>query len=288
MGPPKATKDEEGALDERLVGIAKKLKLEIFDLDEGIYGFDSQDQRFGLEVIKTKVSVQEDTGIGLILTEVAGDNDGRGLVLVREVTGQAAQAEPKIEVGDVVTGAWTGEGKERVRERTTGLNYDLTVDCLGRVKAAAVESTNPVLTLQLNRLVERAPIRVEVDDGSGDIQVVDALAGENLRRLLLRKGISLYDRKTKRFDMPYATGDCAGDGLCGTCLVAVQEGMQSLNDPDSHEKIIAKGRPLSWRAACRATIGADNRPATLRILTHPQSRFANELDPGVRHLTSEL
>jgi len=139
-----------------------------------------------------------------------------------------------------------------------------------------------------NRVVERAPIRVEIDDGAGHIEAVDALAGENFRRLLLRKGISPYDRKTKRFDMPYATGDCAGDGLCGTCLVAVIEGMQGLNDPDSHEKMIAKGRPLSWRAACRTTIGADNRPATLRIVVHPQSRDAGELDPGVRHLTSEL
>jgi ferredoxin len=283
------TIDQDESLDNHLMEIAKKLKLEIFDLDEGIYGFDSQDQHYGIEVVKTDIVVDQRKGIGLVLMEVAGDEDGRGLVLVREITGAAAQAAPQqIQVGDVVTGAWAGEGKQRVQERTTGLNYDLTVECLIRVKAAAVATPKSVLTLQLNRLVERAPIRVEVDDGSGEIQIVDALAGENLRRLLLRRGIPLYDRQTKRFDMPYATGDCAGDGLCGTCLVAVEQGMQGLNDPDNHEKVITKGRPMSWRAACRTTIGADNRPATLRIATHPQSRFVEELDPGVRHLDSEM
>ena len=283
------TTEQDESLDNRLLEIAKKLKLEIFDLDEGIYGFDSQDQRYGLEVVKTEVVVEQGNGIGLVLMEVAGNDDGRGLVLVREITGAAAQAAPhQIHVGDVVTGAWAGEGKQRVQERTTGLNYDLTVECLNRVKAAAVTTPKSALTLQLNRLVERAAIRVEVDDGTGEIQIVKALAGENLRRLLLRRGIPLYDRQTKRFDMPYATGDCSGDGLCGTCLVAVEKGLQSLNDPDNHEKVITKGRPFSWRAACRTTIGADNRPATLRIATHPQSRFVDELDPGVRHLDSEL
>jgi ferredoxin len=279
------------SIDEQLIEIARKLKLEIFDLDEGIYGFDAADQNYGIEVVKTNIDISKrNGGIGLVLQEIAGDADGRGLVLIREITPgeNAAEADPKIEVGDVITGVWVSrpdtDHENFYRERTTGLNYDLTVEILGQAKRVALEKNNGMLTLQLNRLIRRAPIRVEVDDGSGTIKVIDALAGENLRRLLLRQGVQLYDRKTKRFDMPFASGDCAGDGLCGTCLVAIQAGEQSLNAKDGTETLITKGRPLSWRASCRCVVGADNQPATLRIASHPQSRFADELNPGVRSL----
>lgn len=32
----------------------------------------------------------------------------------------------------------------------------------------------------------------------------------------------VYDPKTLRFDQPYATGNCAGEGTCGTCFVEVR------------------------------------------------------------------
>ena len=41
------------------------------------------------------------------------------------------------------------------------------------------------------------------DAVSDNLKTIQALTGENLRRLLLRKGMQLYDYKTKRFDMPY-------------------------------------------------------------------------------------
>lgn len=30
-------------------------------------------------------------------------------------------------------------------------------------------------------------------------------------------GLPVYDRRTPRFDQPYITGNCAGEGICGTC-----------------------------------------------------------------------
>lgn len=33
--------------------------------------------------------------------------------------------------------------------------------------------------------------------------------------------VKVYDPRTKRFDQPYATGNCAGEGTCGTCFVEV-------------------------------------------------------------------
>ena len=248
----------------------------VFDLDEGIYGYDSKDSRFGIEVIKT--CVQTKGGLGLVLTEMAGSNDGRGLVLVSDVSGNAAMANPKIQVGDIITGVITGD----FRERTTELNYDRLVEVIGRAKDASSDGT---LMLELDRLVERAVVTVEVEDTStGETQTIHARAGENLRRLLLRKGIKLYDHQTKRFDMPFSQGDCAGEGMCGTCLVDVKEGSENLNPQDGLEEMITKGRPTRWRASCRAIIGPDNKPGHLRISTMPQSASKDELNPGVRSI----
>lgn len=142
-----------------------------------------------------KTTLQIKGGLGLVLTEMAGSSDGRGLVLVSEVCGNAAKAVPKIEVGDVISGLFTGD----FRERTTELNYDLLVEAIGRAKDASIDGT---LTLELDRLVKRAPVIVEVEDGdTGEVQTIQALAGDNLRRLLLGHQIKLYDYKTKRFDM---------------------------------------------------------------------------------------
>lgn len=251
--------------------------MEIFDLDEGLFGFDSRDNRYGLEVIKTKVSTEG--GLGLVLTEMAGSVDGRGLVLISEVTGNAAKAFPVIEVGDVLTGVIAPS--TNFRERTTGLNYDLTIEAIGRAKEAASDG---VLLLEINRLVKRAEIVVELQDSDGNIREVSTLAGENLRRLLLRKGIKLYDTDTRRFDMPFAKGDCAGEGLCGTCLVEVQEGENLLSPKDSLEELITKGRPIKWRATCRTVVGPDNKPGRIRLKTKPQTQFEDEMNPGVKSI----
>jgi ferredoxin len=259
--------------DDKLMDIARKFKLTIFDLEEGIFGLDSKDNAYGIEVVKTNVNVIPG-GLGLILTEVAGSNDGRGLVLVSDVTGNALEADPPILVGDVITAIMTPEFKGR----TTGLNYDRTVEVIGEAKEA---TTNGMITLEINRLVERAAITVEVDDGTS-VRKIEALAGENLRRLLLRKHTQLYDDRSKRFDMPFATGDCGGEGLCGTCLVNVKQGDELLGPKSMDEELVTRGRPTSWRASCRAVVGPDNQGGTIRLEIRPQSRFADELDPGVK------
>lgn len=158
-----------------------------------------------MEVIQTEIPLSsEDPSLGLVLTEMAGNEDGRGLVLVSEVYGNAENARScPILVGDIITGVRTSDGS--VRERTTGLNYDRMVEAIGDVKGAALKGDG-LLHLELNRLVKRATIQVQVIQPDNNMTTVQALAGENLRRLLLRKDIRLYNRKTKRFDMPYATG----------------------------------------------------------------------------------
>lgn len=285
--------DDDEETMKQLLFIAQRLKLEVFDLDEGIFGFESQDSRFGIQVISTKLSLpRPDSDLGLVLTQVAGNMDGRGLVLVSDIitsTGgvgtAAATARPAIQVGDTIVGIAVGND---FRERCTALNYDRTVEIIRDAKQhAAMSGSGTTITLELNRLVPRAEIVVQVEDASQvetKTQEIRALAGENLRRMLLRKGIKLYDSKTKRFDMPYAVGDCAGEGLCGTCLVQIQKGAELLNEQDHMEQIITKGRPASWRASCRTIVGVDNKPGRVEIRIKPQSDYEDELNPGVRDI----
>lgn len=70
--PHKMTMLDEQALDEKLLRIAKSVKMEIFDLDEVMYGLESKDSRYGLEVVKTDVQLGQDGSLGLVLTEMAG------------------------------------------------------------------------------------------------------------------------------------------------------------------------------------------------------------------------
>lgn len=48
--------------------------------------------------------------------------------------------------------------------------------------------------------------------------------GANLRTALNSQNIKMYDDRTYRFDSPFQTGNCGGDGTCGTCVVAVLSG----------------------------------------------------------------
>jgi ferredoxin len=265
-------------LEEKLMVLARNLKLEVYDIDDAIYGYEPVDNKYGIEVLKTNVKI--DPSLGLELTELARGESGQGLVLISSVSGNAAEASPAVHVGDAITGILSGDG---YKERTIGVDYDFTVDAIA---AAKQHATNGYITLQINRLVPKAKITVEVDDGK-KIHTLQTLAGENLRTLLLRKQVQLYDPKTKRFDQPFSTGDCAGEGICGTCLVSVERGAELLNEKSDLEKFITKGRPHKWRAACRTIVGADNREGTIRICTHPQTGHEDELNPGVKDVSLE-
>jgi len=275
----------EVSLDDQLMQIARKLKLHVLDLEEGVFGFGTNDYKYGLEVVRSEVNIQP--SLGLDLMEMAAGFDGRGLVLVSGVHGNAAKASIPIHLGDTLTGVTVGHSW---KERTTGLDYDLTVEAIGKAKEEAAKQRTNKISLEFNRLVPRARVQVQVvsSDENMPEQTIDGLAGENLRELLIRKGVKVYDRKTKRFDTPYATGDCGGEGICGTCLVAVLEDENNILSPrDNLENLITKKRPLNWRASCRAVVGVHNVGGKLKIQTCPQSAFSEELDPGVRSVNAE-
>jgi len=274
LDPKAVGKFEEQELNEKLAFIAHKLKLQTYDVDTSVYGFDSKDFHYGIENIRTSLKV--DPSLGLELTEVAhSDLDDRGLVLVTAVSGNAVDS--RIQTGDTIVGVFAGEG---FKESTTAMSYEDTMDTIKRAKENV--GSGGTIDLELNRLVKKAKVKVIVEDGSDEpVATIDGLAGDNLRLLLMHSGVQLYDKRTRRLDMPQATGDCGGEAVCGTCLVAVQEGGEALNKKGPQESEVMTGRPAEWRAACCTVIGADNKEATIRVRVHPQSGNEDELlHPG--------
>jgi len=240
----------------------------------GVYGFESKDPAYGIQNIRTNlVFGPPDNSLGLELTEFAhSDNTGdhRGLVLVTKVTDDAlTKGLPPIHVGDTIIGVFSGTD---FKESTTALDYDETVDVIHRAKEHALAQGRNNIELELNRIVKRAHVTVEIEDENGKVQrLEDALAGDNLRLLLLHHQAKLYDESFHRIDQPHLTGDCGGEGICGTCMVQILQGMEHLNQPvGPQESSVLQGRPSTWRAACQTVVGADNVPGTvLRVRLHP-------------------
>jgi ferredoxin len=254
--------------------VAHKLRLQAYDLDSGVYGMESKDPDYGIEVVRTYLHMEEDNKdrLGLELIEMAhGSGDHRGLVLVSGILDQVVATSKPIHRGDTIVGVFVGEN---FKESTTGLDYDETVDVLNRAKDYARSVGGTTISLELNRLVKRATVHVQVEDETGRPAVeFDAKAGDNLRTLLLHHHASLYGRgKTAlhRLDQPDMTTDCGGEAICGTCLVKINQGMSHLNAIGPQESSMLKGRPESWRASCKTVVGADNEEgSTLRIRLHP-------------------
>ena len=48
--------------------------------------------------------------------------------------------------------------------------------------------------------------------------------GGKLRTALNAMNLKIYDDRTARFDSPYQTGNCGGEGTCGTCVVGILQG----------------------------------------------------------------
>jgi ferredoxin len=66
-------------------------------------------------------------------------------------------------------------------------------------------------------------------EDAGEFNVL-AGYGSNLRTALQAKNMKLYDDRTARFDSPFQTGNCGGDGTCGTCVVAVLQGTTNTSE----------------------------------------------------------
>ena len=99
--------------------------------------------------------------------------------------------------------------------------------------------------------------------------------GANLRQALNSNNMKIYDDRMARFDSPYQTGNCGGDGTCGTCVVSVLSGANLLNERVRVEDGAMRQQlaPPNWRWACRAQVtpGKPTVSGTLKIKLRPQS-----------------
>lgn len=126
-------------------------------------------------------------------------------------------------------------------------------------------------------MLPRKIIKVKVVGPQGEeAATIDVISGyeSNLRTVLVNNNLRVYDARTSRFDSPYQTGDCGGEGTCGTCMVSVLAGKELLNERVRVEdKALRKQlAPPNYRWSCRTKVGPD--PAVggeLKVKLRPQS-----------------
>ena len=287
-----------------LSDIASKLKFEIFDLDEGRFGLESKDKNYGIEIIRSELKTNG--GLGIQLEELASGNDGRGMCLVSNIIegGNADQAEGKqISPGDMI--CYIGTSDNSTILRTEGFNLDRTLDSMTKIVDTVKEKNQmqmnkeeKTIFLVVKRLIKLAKINVtfvydsdEVDQDKSSVRddggpfkenttikqketTIPILAGSNLRKAMMSIQLPIYNTKTKRYDQPYITGNCGGEGICGTCLVQIIQGNEHVSQVDEIEKMSQeKWRAINWRLSCRTVIGPENKEGNIKIKLQPQKRF---------------
>jgi ferredoxin len=225
--------------------VYSKLQMIVLDLDDNRTGIESRDAEYGIEVLKKKL----DMPLGLKLEEVAAGSDGRGLVLVADCVDGSSAAAAGFTTGDILT--WIGD-EPKDMTRIEGVDFDTTLASISNY--ADRES----VTVVAKRLVKRQAVKVIFDVPNGEDVETTMLSGSNLRDEMIRKEIPVYDPAAKRFDQPYASGNCGGEGICGTCFVQVKEGAEFLTSPDGIEQMALRKYPARWRLSCRTVVGKDN------------------------------
>ena len=85
-----------------------------------------------------------------------------------------------------------------------------------------------------------------------------AADGANLREKMLQNGIDLYTFTGKMMN-------CGGYGQCGTCIVAIAEGMENLSPRTEVENRKLKKKPANYRLACQTLV---NGPVS--VITKPK------------------
>lgn len=300
--PPVSLKSNDtGKPSMSLNDIAAKLKFEVFDLDGGRFGLESKDRNYGIEIIRSELSIEG--GLGINLEELAAGMDGRGMCLVSNIVedGNAAKTQGKILPGDMI--CYIGKVDNTTVSRCEGLDLDRTLDSMMQVVIEAKEEPNNhnenKIFIVVKRLVKLATIDVTfvydseeeaeniLNNKSGETgknrdnsitrkmeTTIPILAGSNLRKAMMQNNLPIYDRKTKRYDQPYITGNCSGEGICGTCLVQILQGHENLSTTDDIEKMSQeKWKAVNWRLSCRLILGPQNKDGKVRIKLQPQKQF---------------
>lgn len=212
-------------------------------------GIETTDNAYKIKTLDFEIDRRNGGSLGLELIEGAN-----GIVFVEAVKPNSPGAS-FFSVGDSIVSfeGYNDKSTDSRKASLEGLGLDDTIDCLGEFGSFSYNR------VKVKRLVKRAEIVVQIYGPSDEyVMNVTALSGYgvNLRTALNSYNIKLYDERTARFDSPYQTGNCGGEGTCGTCIVAVTQGASLLNERVRVEDagLNNQGAPPSWRWSCRYRI----------------------------------
>ena len=243
--------------------------------EEGVFLRPKNDKDLFVDILT--FNVKREGGLGLLLTELAGREDGVGITIVEEVLEGSNSEGSGIMPGDSVvaltvqsssqTGMDTKE--ERVRVSTECLSYDATIEAITSLPQPASSDERVLLTVKRLRRQPKVNIKLQYPPYLNEPDVnIELFAGENLRRAMLTRGIKLNDKLAERFDSG-GTGDCGSDGTCATCVVGVAKGMELLSPMKDQEGQILKKKPR-WRMACKAVVGYGMTEGDMTIQVNPR------------------
>ncbi|NJN30906.1 MAG: (2Fe-2S)-binding protein [Synechococcales cyanobacterium RM1_1_8] len=101
-----------------------------------------------------------------------------------------------------------------------------------------------------------------VNDAENLDKTVVAANGTNVRIKAVENGIDIYKFMGK-------LTNCGGIGQCGTCVIEVVEGMESLSPRTAFEERKLKNKPANYRLACQSLA---NGPGDIEVQTKPDEK----------------
>lgn len=243
--------------------------------EEGVFLRPKNDK--DLFVDTSTFAVKREGGLGLLLTELAGREDGVGITIVEEVLEGSNSEGVGIIPGDSIvaltvftsSGSGMNTKEERVSVSTECLAYEATIGAITSLPPPTSADEVVILTVKRLRRQPKVNIKLQYPPYLNEPDVnIELFAGENLRRAMLTRGIKLNDKLAERFDSG-GTGDCGSDGTCATCVVGVTKGMELLSPMKEQEGQILKKKPR-WRMACKAVVGYGMAEGDMTIQVNPR------------------
>lgn len=224
-----------------------------------------------------RFAVKREGGLGLLLTELAGREDGVGITIVEEVLKGSNSEGSGIMPGDSIVALTVSKSsgeqmkteETRVSVSTECLAYDPTIEAITSLPPPTSSDDKIILTVKRLRRQPKVNIKLQYPPYLKEPDVtIELFAGENLRRAMLTRGIKLNDKLAQRFDSG-GSGDCGSDGTCATCVVGVTKGMELLSPMKEQEGQILRKKPR-WRMACKAVVGYGMTEGDMTIQVNPR------------------
>jgi ferredoxin len=76
----------------------------------------------------------------------------------------------------------------------------------------------------------------------------------SLRKVALLHRVQVYKGIHQ---LPPPIGNCGGNGLCGTCVMEIVEGLENLTPRTLREQFKLKDKPANYRLSCQSQVLGD-------------------------------